>query len=50
MFYENVELGVPMYDRPVCTDQAHTENTSWLSPEVLPITINTLLDNGSSDV
>ena len=50
MFYECVELGVPIYDNPVRADQAHTENTSWLSSEVLPITINTLLDNGSSEV
>ena len=50
MFYESVELGVPIYDRPVCADQAHTQNASWLSPEVSPIIMNTLLDNGSSEV
>ena len=26
MFYEMVELGVPIYDRPVCADHAHTQN------------------------
>ena len=25
MFYEMVGLGVPMYDRPVCADHAHTQ-------------------------
>ena len=25
MFYEMVELGVPMYDRPVRADHAHTQ-------------------------
>ena len=28
MFYECVELGVPMYDNPVRADHAHTENAS----------------------
>ena len=46
-----VELGVPIYDRPVCTDHAHTQKLpSWPSSEVLPMTIYTLLDNGSSDI
>ena len=26
MFYEMVELGVPIYDRPVYADHAHTKN------------------------
>ena len=26
MFYEMVELGVPIYDRPVRADHAHTQN------------------------
>ena len=34
MFYECVELGVPIYDNPVRADHAHTENFSWLSPEL----------------
>ena len=25
MFYDSVELGVPMNDNPVCADQAHTQ-------------------------
>ena len=37
MFYEMVELGVPIYDKPVCADHAHTEKPSWLSLEVLPM-------------
>ncbi len=28
MFYEKMELGVPIYDNPVRADHAHTENTS----------------------
>ena len=28
MFYECVELGVPIYDKPVRADHAHTEKTS----------------------
>ena len=28
MFYDIVELGVPIYDKPVRADQAHTENVS----------------------
>ena len=28
MFYDSVELGVPIYDKPVRADHAHTENTS----------------------
>ena len=28
MFYDKVELGVPIYDNPVRTDHAHTETTS----------------------
>lgn len=28
MFYECVELGVPIYDSPVRADHAHTENAS----------------------
>ena len=28
MFYECVELGVPIYDNPVRADQAHTEKLS----------------------
>ena len=43
-------LGVPIYDKPVCADQAHTETTPSLSPEVSPIIINMLLDNGSSEL
>ena len=39
MFYECVELGVPIYDNPVRADHAHTKNPSWLSPEVSPIII-----------
>ncbi len=26
MFYDIVELGVPIYDRPVRADHAHTQN------------------------
>ena len=26
MFYEIVESGVPIYDKPVCADHAHTQN------------------------
>ena len=50
MFYECVELGVPIYDKPVCADQAHTETASCSSLEALPMIINMLLDNGSSDI
>ena len=39
MFYECVELGVPIYDNPVRTEPVHTE-----------ISLNTLVDNGSSEV
>ena len=28
MFYDSVELGVPIYDNPVRADHAHTENAS----------------------
>ena len=34
-----VELGVPIYDKPVRADHAHTAKPSWLSPEVSPIII-----------
>ena len=37
MFYEMVVFVVPIYDRPVRADHAHTEKPSWLSPEVSPI-------------
>ena len=41
--------GAPIYDRPVRADHAHTKKRSGPSSEALPITINTLLDNGSSE-
>ena len=37
MFYDIVVTGVPIYDRPVRADHAHTKKPSWLSPEVSPI-------------
>ena len=48
--YEIVETGDPIYESPVRADHAHTKKRSRFSSEESPITINILLDNGSSDI
>lgn len=42
--------GVPIYDRPVRADHAHTENASGFSPDASPTIMYMFWDNGSSDV
>ena len=44
-----MEFGVPIYESPVRADHAHTAKPSWLSPEVSPIIMYMLVDNGSSE-
>ena len=48
--HDAVVPDVPIYDKPVRADQAHTEKPSGLSPEALPIIMYTFWDNGSSEV
>ena len=36
VIYDNMESALPIYDKPVRADHAHTENPSELSPEASP--------------
>ena len=47
--HDNVVPGVPIYDKPVRADHAHTETLSVSTSEALPIIMYMFWDNGSSE-